>query len=387
MSSRTSHILLGGLFSLAVVFFLSGPAPAQEKRDILDEAKQRQQVEIQRVEAEFNKVYDSAKTVSVKEPAKAIAMLQDFRDRLTSNTDIPQETRDPMLRRIALAIKAYTGRATDLTASQIPTPPARTADKKVDDKDGREAADQFKKAQNLIASNKLSSAEVKALREGNYLRVQMDLDKTSIPQVEDITFPADWAVKSAKRLKDQQPMTKEERKILEALNKPMDVELKDSTLEDVIKYLQDKTGVNIVVPQAILEEKNITYKVGVSVDLKRVTLRTILKKTLADVGLVYIVKDNVIQVTTEERAKQTLTTRTYYMGDLQALTDVRIPAFARKAQAISTINDMIGVIVGTVEPNSWWVNGGPGRIVFEPTTMTLIVTQTAEVHYMLGFKR
>ena len=75
------------------------------------------------------------------------------------------------------------------------------------------------------------------------------------------------------------------------------------------------------------------------------------------------------------------------MGDLQALTDVRIPAFARKAQAIQTINDMIGVIVGTVEPNSWWVNGGPGRIVFEPTTMTLIVTQTAEVHYMLGFKR
>ena len=63
------------------------------------------------------------------------------------------------------------------------------------------------------------------------------------PQAEDITFPADWAAKSAKRLKDQQPMTKEERKILEALNKPMDVELKDSTLEDVIKYLQDKSEI------------------------------------------------------------------------------------------------------------------------------------------------
>ena len=196
MSSRTSRILLGGLFSLAVVCFLNGPAPAQEKRDILDEAKQRQQVEIQHVEAEFNKVYESAKTVSIKEPAKAIAMLQDFRDRLTSNTDIPQETRDPMLRRITLAIKAYTGRATDLSAAQIPTPPVRTADKKVDDKDGRAAADEAKTTRDRIASNMLSSAEVKALREKNYLRIQTDLDKTSIPQVEDITFPADWAVKS-----------------------------------------------------------------------------------------------------------------------------------------------------------------------------------------------
>ena len=125
-------------------------------------------------------------------------------------------------------------------------------------------------------------------------------------------------------------MTDKEKKIVAALNKPMTVELKNSTLEDVIKYLQDKTGVTIVVPQAILEEKNITYKAPVTVNLKNVTLRTILKRTLADVGLVYIVKDNVIQVTTEERAKQTLTTRAYYMGDMQLLSDVRLPPFAQR---------------------------------------------------------
>ena len=45
---------------------------------------------------------------------------------------------------------------------------------------------------------------------------------------------------------------------------------------------------------------------------------------------------------------------------------------------------MIGVIIGTIEPNSWWVNGGPDRIVFDPSSMTLIVTQTAEMHYRLG---
>jgi hypothetical protein len=259
---------------------------------------------------------------------------------------------------------------------------SRAQDKR--DDPAKKAADDAGKSIKDTKKNLLSEAEQKAIKEGNFLRIKEGEDKISIAQAKDITFPDDWVKKMAQRDKQQQPLTKEEKKILDALSKPMDVELKDSTLEDVIKYLQDKAGVNIVVPQAILEEKNITYKVPVSVNLKGVTLRTILKKTLADVGLVYIVKDNVIQVTTEERAQKTLTTRTYYMGDMMLLTDVHVPRFAQQAQAIRTINDIIGVIVGTVEPDSWWVNGGPGRIVFDPTHMTLIVTQTAEVHYMMG---
>ena len=121
---------------------------------------------------------------------------------------------------------------------------------------------------------------------------------------------------------------------MEASAKPMTLDMKDSTLEAVIDYLKDKSGVQIIVPQKVLDEMMITYKTPVSVDLKQVTMRTILKKVLADVGLVYIVKDNVIQVTTPEIASKTLTTRTYYMGDLLTLTDVRIPAYARQAEAI-----------------------------------------------------
>ncbi len=75
------------------------------------------------------------------------------------------------------------------------------------------------------------------------------------------------------------------------------------------------------------------------------------------------------------------------MGDLLFQNDLSMPRYAQQAQAMRTINDLIGVIVGTVEPDSWWVNGGPGRIVFDPRTMSLVVTQTAEVHYMLNLKR
>jgi len=55
---------------------------------------------------------------------------------------------------------------------------------------------------------------------------------------------------------------------------------------------------------------------------------------------------------------------------------------------LSEVNALLhrtdGLIVSSVEPQSWWVNGGPGRIVFDPRTKSLIVSQTAEIHYMLS---
>src|SRR5262249_50720291 len=174
-------------------------------------------------------------------------------------------------------------------------------------------------------------------------------------------------------------VTPEEAKVIKALSSPITIDMKESTLEAVIGYLKDKAGVDINVPKLILEERNITYQTPVSVSLKDVTLRTVLKKVLADVGLTYIVKEGAIQVTTEERAKQTLTVRTYYIGDLLGFAPgVRFSPYAR------AINDIIGLIVSSVEPQSWWVNGGPGRIVFDPVTRSLIVSQTAEIHYMLS---
>ena len=307
------------------------------------------------------------------------------RDGIATDPDLPDANRIVLLRSLDVLLSGYRLRAADQAAQPIPTPPIRTGDKKPLDDDKRLAFESAKKEQNRVKGALDSQKELKAQREGNYLRVQDDVDRTSIPQVEDIKYPANWKELTAKR--QGLNLTMEERKIMEALAKPLNVEMPDSTLEAVIDYIKDKTGVTIIVPQSVLDDKAITYKTPLSVNLKNVSMRTILKKALADVGLVYIVKDNVIQVTTEEIAAKTLTTRTYYMGDLLNLTDLHMPAYARQAEAARMIQDVIGVIVGTVEPNSWWVNGGPGRIVFDPRSMSLVVTQTAEVHYMMNFKR
>jgi hypothetical protein len=42
--------------------------------------------------------------------------------------------------------------------------------------------------------------------------------------------------------------------------------------------------------------------------------------------------------------------------------------------------------MGTIEPNSWEARGaqGGGTIAYDPITMSLIIKQTAEVHYQLS---
>jgi hypothetical protein len=52
----------------------------------------------------------------------------------------------------------------------------------------------------------------------------------------------------------------------------------------------------------------------------------------------------------------------------------------------AAIGQIIDSITGSIDPNSWESKGaqGGGTITYDPITMSLIVKQTAEVHYMLS---
>jgi hypothetical protein len=263
----------------------------------------------------------------------------------------------------------------------VPTPPFRRDDKKVDDT-ARKTVDAADAERKRVVAVRRQDEYLKKSREEGFVAIGLEQEKVLMLQTEDVTFPKNWKELSAKRT--QVKMTDKEKKLINALNTPMTVDLQDSTLEDVIKYLQDKAGIPIIVPDVVLQDKGITYKVPVSVNLKNVTLRTILKKVLGDVGLVYVVDKETLQVTTEERASKTLTTRTYYVGDVFGLQAQRFGGIYNQLQMMTAVNDIIGVIVGTVEPRSWWLNGGEGTIAFDPRTMSLVVRQTAEIHFMLG---
>jgi len=179
-------------------------------------------------------------------------------------------------------------------------------------------------------------------------------------------------------------MSAKEKAIMESLNKTIDVEFSDAPLTDVLDYLRKKTGIEIAADKKGMDDAGVTYETRINLKMKAST-RNVIRKLLADLGLAYYVKDEVLQITSLERAKATVTTRTYYVGDLAQATDTRLPYYLSKLEMIQTLNSLVEQIK-SIDPQSWKDNNpeAPGTIVFEPRTMSLVVSQTAEFHLRLG---
>ena len=88
-------------------------------------------------------------------------------------------------------------------------------------------------------------------------------------------------------------------------------------------------------------------------------------------------------MTTVARAKEMLTVRTYYIGDLMGVGSPTLPAIANQFQMMETIGTIISMVQG-IDPESWEGRGGAGTITFDPIRMSLVIKQSAEVHYMLN---
>jgi hypothetical protein len=107
---------------------------------------------------------------------------------------------------------------------------------------------------------------------------------------------------------------------------------------------------------------------------------------LGDLGLTYVIKEGNVHVITPDRAKDYLVVRSYPVQDLIAPFDLRWGPYANREQMLLQANQLIQMIVNSIEPTSWVGIGdrGYGTISYNEATMSLIVRHTAEMHYMLG---
>jgi len=216
-----------------------------------------------------------------------------------------------------------------------------------------------------------------------FVGVMRSVDKSAVPDSRTYVPPKDWAEKSRKR-GETQKLTAKEKAILKGLNTTISVDFDGHEFQDVLDYLRKATGVDIVADKRAMDEASVTYKTPITLK-RKATVRTILKHILAELGLAYFVKNEAIQITSIERAKSETTIRKYYLGDLAAVTDLRFGPVFSQALMIQRVNELINTITQTVEPKSWQVNNpdAVGTIAFNPLTMSLIVKQTAEIHYSL----
>lgn len=195
-----------------------------------------------------------------------------------------------------------------------------------------------------------------------------------------------------------------------------EMKLGDVRLEDAIGFLQDTSGANIHVNWRALETVNITRETSVDLRLQSMPLRKLLKYVLMEAdgqGLsTFYAEDGVIEITTRDMADQRLITKVYPVEDLLLtipdFTDA--PNFSLQSPQVSggggggagqsllgnagagqennqiaksqRGQELVGLVMDTVQPEAWRENGGTGSIRF--FRGRLIVTAPRSVHEQIG---
>jgi hypothetical protein len=412
-----------GVALLAVVACSGFALAQQDKPKLIDEARKAQEIATQRAESDLRNTLTRARSVG---PAEASSLLKQELRRIDANEEIDPDRRSAMVRmlkdriRMTEAVKPSGDDKPISDAAKSNKVNARRAELE------KEAAEREKIKAVITAINQLQGqgrteeAERQArdlarqypdnsaaramgrngslnarVREGRDLLAEqdkrhtaamMDLEKTSVPLKGDVEFDKERWAQVNKRGGGQ--LTNKEKALLKALNEPVDAKFRNSRFEDVIEYLSTASGQPIVLDKLAMEDQNLTYDSPVNfVAPKPVTMRTALRKVLQDNGLTFVIKDEVIYVTTAKKARDMMVTRVYPIGDLVTLGFFAdgtkfLPGVTMQAEADSA-KFIIDMIRDSIDPMSWQGNGGSGTVTYSPLTKSLVIRQSAEVHMML----
>jgi hypothetical protein len=373
---------------LVLALCVARPAAAQPAGDVLDAARQRREVEAQRVERRVREGRDYAYRAVRTDPARALERIRTLLDLLTADESLSPARRDLLTRTLNrdvsyLQALAGPGRPADAGARTPPADPRRVEDPRRTAGPG--SAYDAARARIDAMNSHVADAHADRTRSAErFAGVGRDVDTSAQLPKSDYDLPKDWVEKS-KRRSTAPKLTEGEKALLQTLKQPMSVEFNNDTFSSIIEFFQKKTGLTILVDKPALEEANVSYDTPVTLRLPKVSTRTVLRRLLADLGLTYVIKDEAIQITTPARAKDMMVTRVYPIGDLIGTADFGLPAVLNNLQASQAINTIINSIKSNIDPQSWQGENG-GTIVFDPITLSLVVKAPAEVHYMLGGK-
>jgi hypothetical protein len=231
--------------------------------------------------------------------------------------------------------------------------------------------------------------------------------------------------------------TEAERKILAALEKPVDAEFREKSLKECLDNLETQSKIDFWVDSGKMQEEGISVDQHVTLKIKGRRLESVLHLLLEPVQLDYFYEDEVLKITTAASASEKLVTRTYPVNDLcPEPKEDKEPAeggvgggIAPKTTGIDHGNStmrlalfqgfggggqgggmggpgrgggmggmgggmMGGMIAGkrprftplmnaittSVRPDSWEELSGPGSVVPVATSNSLVIRQTQSVH-------
>ena len=162
---------------------------------------------------------------------------------------------------------------------------------------------------------------------------------------------------------------KKEQKILAALKEEVSVEFLDTPLIDVVQFLSEMTKVPMIVDQMALDDEGIPSDEPMSLTLSGVSLRSTMKMMFDDLGLTWVIEDEVLKITSKTKAEEKQISRVYPVADLINPTDDE------------SVQELVVVLQAAVPDANWEdVDGTGGTIYPVKFTKSIVIRQTRVVH-------
>lgn len=153
-----------------------------------------------------------------------------------------------------------------------------------------------------------------------------------------------------------------EQKIHAALDSKTTQSFIETPLSEAIRAIGDAHEIPIVIDSRALEEIGLDADIGVNANLKNISLRSFLRLMLRDLDMTYVVKDEVMQITTTEAAEDNLAVEMYILPE----------------NLVEKSDQVIEVLTATVVPDTWKPSGGPSTAM--AIDQVLVVSTTCDVH-------
>ena len=166
------------------------------------------------------------------------------------------------------------------------------------------------------------------------------------------------------------PLTPQEKRIEEALEKMAECEFTDTPLLDVVQYLEEYASIKIVIDTQALTDEGIATDTPVTRKLANLRLRSMLLLMFRPLQLTAIPKHDVLLVITQSRSREHRVTRAYPVSDLCYLPGYQVLDF----------QSLIRVIEEET-PGPWMNRDGEGGTITESeSTGSIIVRETYQGH-------
>ena len=196
----------------------------------------------------------------------------------------------------------------------------------------------------------------------------------AVVENEGLVITADFEVLTRRGIATDQWLSGDlgNQKIQSQMGNKISVKFVEVPLDEAMKELSHQLPFDILIDARALEEIGLTTDTPVTFSCDNITLRSTLRLMLRDLDLTYMVKDEMMQITTIEAAEQNLVGRIYYLEGIGAGSSGDSFDFDSAIQLVQT----------SIVPDTWEALGGPSTMT--PTGVAnrpgILVSTTTDVH-------